>query len=242
MPYWKWEPSSCHLEDVDAERFCAVMEGRKGLLFVGDSLTGQMIDTLAIILRAEFVDHLDPNIVKFVGCHGNLNFSWYRNDYLDARTTDETGGFPTEHCEEPEFGRSRCVVFADNSILGEYDTLVVNAGAHRRRGGVSAYGEMMRNASTSLSVSMERLHGATAILIVRNTSPGHGNNYERTFNGPVDIDTANTILLEAPPGYGWGNFVDKNKVLEDAFLFTGSRWALLDTYTPTILRADMHGK
>lgn len=68
---------------------------------------------------------------------------------------------------------------ADDSILGAYDTLVVNAGAHRRRGGIKAYGEMMRNASTSLAASMERLHGDEAIMIVRNTVPGHGKSYER---------------------------------------------------------------
>ncbi|CAM9720701.1 unnamed protein product, partial [Ectocarpus sp. 12 AP-2014] len=46
MPYWKWEPSACRLEEVDKTKFCGVMEGRKGLLFVGDSLTGEMTDTL----------------------------------------------------------------------------------------------------------------------------------------------------------------------------------------------------
>lgn len=34
-PYWKWEPRNCRLEEVNAARFCRVMEGRKGLLLVG---------------------------------------------------------------------------------------------------------------------------------------------------------------------------------------------------------------
>ncbi|CAM9583173.1 unnamed protein product, partial [Ectocarpus sp. 12 AP-2014] len=33
MPYWKWEPSACRLEEVDENKFCRVMEGREGLLF-----------------------------------------------------------------------------------------------------------------------------------------------------------------------------------------------------------------
>lgn len=37
MPYWKWEPSACRLEEVDEAKFCRVMKGRKGLLFAGES-------------------------------------------------------------------------------------------------------------------------------------------------------------------------------------------------------------
>lgn len=37
MPYWEWQAEECWLEKVDASKFCRVMEGRKGLLFVGES-------------------------------------------------------------------------------------------------------------------------------------------------------------------------------------------------------------
>lgn len=82
----------------------------------GDSLTGQMIDTLAVILRAEILDYRDPNIIKFVGCHGTLKFSWYRNDFLDTRTT----GFQSVNCEDPDVSGSRCVVFAGKVLLVRY--------------------------------------------------------------------------------------------------------------------------
>lgn len=36
MPYWSWEPSDCWLESVDAAKFCDIVEGRKGILFVGE--------------------------------------------------------------------------------------------------------------------------------------------------------------------------------------------------------------
>lgn len=36
MPYFEWQPQECWLEKVDAAKFCHVMEGRKGLLFVGE--------------------------------------------------------------------------------------------------------------------------------------------------------------------------------------------------------------
>lgn len=36
MPYYTWEPNRCLLDTVDEAKFCRVMEGRKGLLFVGE--------------------------------------------------------------------------------------------------------------------------------------------------------------------------------------------------------------
>ena len=36
MPFYIWEAEHCLLDTVDADKFCRVMEGRKGLLFVGE--------------------------------------------------------------------------------------------------------------------------------------------------------------------------------------------------------------
>lgn len=35
-PYWSWQAKECKLEEVDAAGFCGAMEGRKGLLLVGE--------------------------------------------------------------------------------------------------------------------------------------------------------------------------------------------------------------
>lgn len=64
---------------------------------------------------------------------------------------------------------------ADDATLEDYDTLVVNSGAHILRGGMDAYADMMSNASSALTASMRRLHGYDALLVVRNTTPGHWN-------------------------------------------------------------------
>lgn len=63
-------------------------------LLVGDSLTGEMFYTLAIILRAELLDDGSKGVVKFIGCHGRLTLSFSRNDFLDTRATE----FPSELC------------------------------------------------------------------------------------------------------------------------------------------------
>lgn len=67
-----------------------------------------MIDTLAAVLRATVVEHVRLTSDKFSACDGKLTFSWYRNDYLDARTD----GFDTIHCEDPDVSMSHCMVFA----------------------------------------------------------------------------------------------------------------------------------
>ncbi|CAM9583244.1 unnamed protein product [Ectocarpus sp. 12 AP-2014] len=212
------------------------MEGREGLLFAGDSLTGEMIDTLAAVVRATLVKHVPLTMDTYSACDGALTLSWYRNDYLDTRTD----GFDTVHCEDPDFSASRCVVFADDATLSQFDTLVVNAGAHRRSGGLEAYGSMMKNASENLTSTMRRLHGDDAILVVRNTVPGHGHSYDRMFGGPVDLDTALDLVEKGRSAYEWTTFREKNKLLEEAFKATHGGWTLLDAYSPTIVRADSH--
>lgn len=71
----------------------------------------------------------------------------------------------------------------DDAILEEYDTLVVNSGAHQVKGDLEGYKKLMKAASENLTASMERLHGDKAILIVRNTSPGHWNSLGRFAYG-----------------------------------------------------------
>ncbi|CAN0202375.1 unnamed protein product, partial [Laminaria digitata] len=164
MPYWKWKPDNCRLDEVDAAKFCIVMEGRKGLLFVGDSLTRIMTSTLASILRAEVrppgenEERVDGEIRqgdRWSACGGKLNITFIRNDFLEPRTVEYEG----QHCEPHDISKSRCVTFALTSILREVDTLVVNSGAHKRRGGWEAYGDAMRVSSASLTALMKRFHG-----------------------------------------------------------------------------------
>ena len=82
----------------------------------GDSLSKEMTDTLAAILRAEVLD-VNPLMFRhYVGCQGNFKFSFLRNDFLDTRTTT----FPEDYCEPPEVFSSQCTVFA-----GKIDVLSV---------------------------------------------------------------------------------------------------------------------
>lgn len=142
-----------------------------------------MAITLAGVLRAEVVDPpMEPMVkgdegpvpIDWIACDGDLRFTFYRNDYLDARDKP----FEARTCLDDNTS-AQCRVFASDPVLRQYDTLVVNSGAHTRRGGPEEYGETMRNASRKLTSSMRRLHGEDAILVVRNTVPGHPDCVER---------------------------------------------------------------
>lgn len=118
-----------------------------------------------------FLRFFSPN--KWKACDGALNVHFYRSDDLNPRTEEHK----FESCVYD--GVDFCITFANDKILAEFDTLVVNAGAHLPEKGISGYASMMEAASTSLEASMRRLHGDDAVLIVRNTPPGHGNCAER---------------------------------------------------------------
>lgn len=59
------------------------------------------------------------------------------------------------------------------------------------------------------------------------------------FDGPVDSEVAARLVGGGPAKYRWNTFRDKNARLEEAFS-ADKGWVLLDAYTPTVLRSDMH--
>ena len=141
-------------------------------------MTRIMTSTLASVLRAkvrppgeeeEKIDGQARPADRWSACGGKLNLTFIRNDLLDPRTVEYEG----IHCETHDVSNSRCVTFALESIFKDTDTLVVNSGAHKRTGGWDAYGDAMKVSSVSLTALMKRLHGDNAILVVRNTVPGH---------------------------------------------------------------------
>ncbi|CAM9357325.1 unnamed protein product [Scytosiphon promiscuus] len=233
-PYWRWVPANCRLEEVDAARFCRMMEGRKGVLLVGDSLTREFSITLASILRAKLNSTGSRGPDEWMACDGELPVKFIRNDFLDLRSDFVEGNL----CREGAF--DRCFVFADDSILEASDVVVVNSGAHLTPGGMHSYEEKMKAVSARLTSSMERLHGDNATLVVRNTSPGHSDCTEKMFGAPVSADTAAALVAQGPTDYQWTAFENRNKVLQEAFEGSGGRWRWLDVYSPTVLRADCH--
>lgn len=141
----------------------------------GDSLSRLTTTTLAAFLRAKR-SATGSTGENWSACGGTLMVRLVRNDFLHTSTT------PYDYIECPDENgnaafNSRCNVFASNSTLENFDTLVVNSGAHVRP--MEVYSSAMKTASAFLSASMKALHGDDAILVVRNTVPGHWGCAER---------------------------------------------------------------
>ncbi|CAN0117528.1 unnamed protein product, partial [Ectocarpus sp. 8 AP-2014] len=162
------------------------------------------------------------------------NISFYRNDYLDILTKSVRA---TQCDGEDHF--SKCIAFAQDPILRRFDTLVVNSGTHPTAGGIDAYRKKMNATSAVLTASMTRLHGENAILVIRNTSPGHSECLKRMFDGPSDPDVAEKLVGLGRGEYQWTTFGDRNKILQDTFRKEYG-WKLLHVYSPTHLRSDSH--
>lgn len=118
---------------------------------------------------------------EWSACDGALTVRFQRNDFLDPSTEriydNKTQVFDQYHCQRPDYSNTRCTVFADDEILGGFDTLVVNSGAHVRP--PEEFGPAIEAASEVITKSMRRLHGEDAILVVRNTATGHWECNER---------------------------------------------------------------
>lgn len=143
----------------------------------GDSLTRLSTTTLASILRATSIT-ADSFKDEWEACGGKLKLQFVRNDVLDPRTKPS---YRSPMCEKPGAGptmdNTRCRIFARDETLSEFDTLVVNSGAHPRP--ANEFGREMVTAAEALTSSMKRLHGNKAVLVVRNTVPGHWDCTER---------------------------------------------------------------
>lgn len=108
-----------------------------------------------------------------------MKLRFMRNDVLDARTKPRYRSLQCEESVGGEFlNNTRCRIFATDATLREFDTLVVNSGAHPRP--AAEFSREMEAAAKALTSSMKRLHGEDqAILVVRNTVPGHWGCTER---------------------------------------------------------------
>lgn len=161
--------------------------------FSGDSITNLMAITLVSVLRAtsEPVQsyYQLSNARKWGACNGEVKVAFYRNDFLD--TTTWPNAFWDGFCDMRSPKRNaQCEVFADDETLKGYDTVIINSGAHPRS--LDEYRETMETARNELTASMKRLHGDDALLIVRNTPPGHGGCTERSVGEITKIEKVRT--------------------------------------------------
>uniref|UniRef100_A0A7S3ESN4 Uncharacterized protein n=1 Tax=Haptolina ericina TaxID=156174 RepID=A0A7S3ESN4_9EUKA len=125
--------------------------------------------------------------------------------------------------------------------VGEFDLVVLNAGAHGPGHGVShaVYERRLRAAASHVQAQAR----PGAVLLFRNTPFGHPGCDERRYLPPLpSVEAAEAYLStgNAKGGrtYDWREFKQRNSVA--APIFEAAGFKVLDVYTPTSMRADAH--
>ena len=221
--------------------FCSVLRGR-GVLLVGDSLNRAMHMTLLDLAQQPpqlpQVRNEERSRRKGVGslCRGNgvnkpcsghvicrgsghtpAPLRYRRSDQLRTDVTALRRIERDNVIEEPWLG------YASS---GEFEIIILNRGAHAARD--DAYLAGWRDALAAVRAAAPR-----ALLIARNTPPGH-----------LNCAYAKAPLASPPPSaglpYGWESFNRQNALLRRLLSEEFEGVLLLDVATATALRPDMH--
>ncbi|CAI5529348.1 unnamed protein product [Closterium sp. Naga37s-1] len=237
---WRTPPGKCPigpLRQFDGDTFCRKAEGRKGglnLVFLGDSLAHQMV--------VSFLNGLLRHIPKPAVCAVNETIPQECSDWLVE---------PPRHayCRVYTFNESVCpglkVQFVRNdhlwftspgeakfdhipwhlySGLNDAHVVVVNRGAHFIGGK-----DFERSVPAALSFLRKKL--PDALIIWRNTPPGHANC--TTYIGPIKKRQNPEILP-----FHWDMFTRQNKLVRGMMHEVGAVY--MDVDTATALRPDSH--
>ncbi|CAI5976312.1 unnamed protein product [Closterium sp. NIES-64] len=237
---WRTPPGKCPigpLRQFDGDTFCRKAEGRKGglnLVFLGDSLAHQMV--------VSFLNGLLRHIPKPA--------VWAVNETIPQECSDWLVEPPRHaYCRVYTFNESVCpglkVQFVRNdhlwftspgeakfdhipwhlySGLNDAHVVVVNRGAHFIGGK-----DFERSVPAALSFLRKKL--PDALIIWRNTPPGHANC--TTYIGPIKKRQNPEILP-----FHWDMFTRQNKLVRGMMHEMGAVY--MDVDTATALRPDSH--
>lgn len=230
-PMWEWEPDGCTLQYFSKEGLCNKMKNKKGILFIGDSITAVFYYTM--LFSTDSSCEYSPNNVV-ANCHicDDKKISFIFNAFLDTRED-----IPGNECPERSHdGMTKCGSFFKEETLKQYDILVINRGLHYTEP-VEYYREMSETAS-KISTMMTDLHD-DPILIWRNSVPGHVGCEDKTFGEPISsIEEAEHGIISGGKIYNWYMIQYENILIEPVMRDNG--FDILDVYSSTILRSDSH--
>ncbi|XXQ33443.1 SGNH domain-containing protein [Plasmodiophora brassicae] len=217
---WEWR-STCGatMDKFDPVRLCSTL-GNRSILFVGDSLSANMIAAFRNQLNTRravrpcandnWSDEYESTVVI---CPSMARLDYIRNDHLTL-SRDSQGQF----CN------------AWTPVLDQYDILVLNTGAH-----VVDIDEYERQTGEVVEYLRQHYHGT---VVYRLTSAGHANC--TTYSEPWTRAQADRHAAEHPElPYKWHYFATYNDI---ARLHYASlpRAYVLDTDSLVRLRPDTH--
>lgn len=164
--------------------------------------------------------------LRGTGCRGAVRIGFVRNDILDTNTQVAT---QSEKCFAPH-GTTQCEPWATAELLGSFDVIVVNSGAHFVEDG--RYKKLMSEAANAISTVARK----DSLVIFRSTVPGHQGCNDAL--APFDSISEAEHDTQAQPWYEGDRFAGHNIIAKEIFERAG--FVYMDVYTSTILRRDMH--
>lgn len=234
-----WQPRSAlgvpPLPYFDRAAFCRLLRGRSVLL-MGDSLQAQLHTTLQLLASNGSARSAQFRRGARDGFGHALWDARVCEDYPAASNSAHAGGaavplLMTWHfslAPQPALNWTTFPAFLDAAVARGLrpDVVVYNRGAH-----VTPDWLLLKDVTTVADYVSTSFPGA--LLIWRNTPPGHANCSAAA--GPLSAPQPTAGLP-----YGWGAFAAQNAAVRDRLRRRHPRVVYLDVATATALRPDKH--
>jgi hypothetical protein len=235
---WRWMPTNASLPLFDAAKTCETLKSLSGgILVVGDSLSAEFAETLAVLMDAELHSWVEdfakgPQDFQYSVCKNTFPLVFVRNDWLDVapnHTISIIGSKNQTLCGSDDCC-GWCGFWANSLFLSRFGVLVMNTGTHINPNFLSTIKE---------TVELLRRFRFAGRIFYRNTVPGHSGCMNHS--GPLNVShTDAELVLERFPWYDGPRFKSLNTIAWRHFSSIDQHVCLLDAYTPTILRPDQH--
>ena len=125
----------------------------------------------------------------------------------------------------------QCEFFQEwEAVIGQFDSIVLNAGAHLHANVDGLYATLLRHARHAIEPHVQRRN---ATVFFRTTVPGHGDCMTQT-RPFASVDEAEAYV-RGHPWYDGAHFSGLDAIARRIF---GSQ--ILDVYAPTLMRPDHH--
>ena len=243
---WTWvaDDDRCRMPLGPAD-WCQALAGR-AILFIGDSLSAQQVLSLLHLVGSSdlkwrksgpVVDLTDDwrktGAVK--ACGGKVRINYIRNDELSDRSFE--GGCHSV-TRGPLASTKLCRPFTSSKLLADYDTLVLNTGAHMPTTSTFRMNEMVVNRTRQLATW---LRNTKHKLIWRTGVPGHVDCDK--YSGPLETGSHIAYPQRDSPQYRyrWDRIEPNDKIRARIFeeVLPG-RVRFLDAAALTRGRPDQH--
>lgn len=235
---YEWKLHQKPMKDFDEKLFCQQDTGN--ILFVGDSSSADHYT----VLRDEFHEWQqsspaewlpkdeDPTwggYQSFKVCNNTRTIASIKTYWLDMAPHHEQMTWP---CTKISCNGT----WANDELINQFGTLVINTGAHWHE---DTYGRKIADYTKIIDETVNFLKPHQHLkTFFRTTVPGFANCGKHQNDQPLTSVGEAEKFIQSNPFWDHTSFKAKNEIAINAFAKAG--FSVLDAYTPSILRLDGH--